>query len=238
MTLCIGQHAGVANKWGVIVIDPLVNNYGWATSEQPESCGYVTPVVLAILRSLGVHSVLDLGCGNGQLCSQLCAAGFDAVGVDTDQAGIAIARAAYPAIHFYHSGINEDPTQLLHAEGRRCFDAVVSTEVIEHLFSPHLLPRYAHGLLRERGHLVISTPYHGYLKNLLLSLFDRWDHHHTALWHGGHIKFWSRYTLGQMLEGNGFAVTGFQGAGRVPLVWKSMIVTARRRSAANTTTAA
>ncbi len=166
--------------------DPPVGNYGWATAERPQSCNYVTPAVLAILKSVGVRSILDLGCGNGELCSQLCAAGFDAVGVDADEAGIAIARVAYPANRFYHCGIDGDPAQLLRVEGRGCFDAVVSTEVIEHLFSPHLLPRYAHGLLRDSGHLVISTPYHGYLKNLLLSLFDKWDHHHTALWHDHH----------------------------------------------------
>jgi len=209
------------------VSNPQVADYGWSTAQGPESCAYVAPLVIAVLRSLRAHSVLDLGCGNGQLCSQLYAAGFDVVGVDADEAGIAIARANYPAIRFHRCGVDGDPMQLLRAEGRSRFDAVVSTEVIEHLFSPHQLPRYAHGVLRDGGHLIISTPYHGYFKNLLLSLFDKWDHHHTALWHGGHIKFWSRDTLGQLLESNGFVVTGFRGAGRLPLVWKSMIVTAR-----------
>jgi 2-polyprenyl-3-methyl-5-hydroxy-6-metoxy-1,4-benzoquinol methylase len=223
---------GGANK----LTDPLVSDYGWSTAEAPGSCGYVTPAVLAILRALGVHSVVDLGCGNGQLCAQLRAAGFDAVGVDADEAGIAIARATYPGIPFYQRGFDGDPAQLLHAEGRRCFDAVVSTEVIEHLFSPHLLPRYASGLLPADGYLVMSTPYHGYLKNLMLSVFNKWDHHHTALWHGGHIKFWSIRTLSQLLENSGFRVTRFQGAGRLPLLWKSMIITARRRPFAEAAT--
>jgi 2-polyprenyl-3-methyl-5-hydroxy-6-metoxy-1,4-benzoquinol methylase len=217
--------------------EPLVSDYGWSTAEGPQACGYVTPAVLAILRSLRVHTVVDLGCGNGQLCAQLRAAGFDAVGVDADEAGIAIARATYPGIHFYQCGFDMDPTQLLHAEGRRCFDAVVSTEVIEHLFSPHLLPRYAWGLLPAGGYLVMSTPYHGYLKNLMLSVFNKWDHHHTALWHGGHIKFWSLRTLSQLLECNGFTVTGFRGAGRLRLLWKSMIITARRQTPAGTSAA-
>ena len=65
------------------------------------------------------------------------------------------------------------------------FDAVVSTEVVEHYFSPHLLPIFANGALREGGYLVITTPYHGYIKNLALSLFGKWDTHHTPLWYGG-----------------------------------------------------
>jgi 2-polyprenyl-3-methyl-5-hydroxy-6-metoxy-1,4-benzoquinol methylase len=212
---------------------PVVGDYGWSSAEAPGSCGYVTPAVLAILSALRVRSVVDLGCGNGQLCAQLRAAGFDAVGVDADEAGIAIARSAYPGIHFHQCGFDGDPAQLLHAEGRRSFDAIVSTEVIEHLYSPHLLPRYAWGLLAAGGYLVMSTPYHGYLKNLMLSVFNKWDHHHTALWHGGHIKFWSVRTLSQLLEGSGFAVTGFQGAGRLPWLWKSMIATARRPPSAD-----
>lgn len=212
---------------------PLVSDYGWS-GDRPESCNYLTPTVLTILRALGARSVVDLGCGNGQLCSELKKAGFDTVGVDADEAGIAIAKAAYPSIQFYHCGLDGDPTLLLRAEGRGCFDAVISTEVVEHLFSPHLLPRYASGLLQDGGYLLVSTPYHGYVKNLLLSLFDKWDKHHTALWHGGHIKFWSRKTLSELLASNGFAVTGFQGAGRVPLVWKSMIITACKRPTAGT----
>ena len=74
-----------------------------------------------------------------------------------------------------------------------------------------------------------STPYHGYLKNLMLSLFDHWDFHHTVLWEGGHIKFWSRKTLGRLLEQNGFKVLSFQGVGRMPFIWKSMIIVAQKK---------
>lgn len=53
------------------------------------------------------------------------------------------------------------------------------------------------------------------------------DAHFTALWDHGHIKFWSRRTLGALLAEAGLEVTGFQGAGRAPLLWKSMVVAAR-----------
>jgi hypothetical protein len=55
------------------------------------------------------------------------------------------------------------------------------------------------------------------------------DNHYSALWDGGHIKFWSRSTLTTLLQEHGFRVIRFEGAGRVPLLWKSMIVTAQRR---------
>ena len=104
---------------------------------------------------------------------------------------------------------------------------MVSTEVVEHLYRPRLLPAFARGLLEPGGYLVVSTPYHGYLKNLALSGSNGWDAHHTPLWDGGHIKFWSRATLTRLLEENGFEVVSFSGAGRLPWLWKSMILVAR-----------
>lgn len=204
----------------------VVESYGWETATGPESCGYITPEVLKILSSLKVKRVCDLGSGNGALAATLCKEGFYAAGVEYDQEGVALSKKNYTGINFYNLGVQDDPTQMLAAEGQP-FDAVVSTEVVEHLFSPHLLPFFARRLVQKDGYLVISTPYHGYLKNLALSVFNKWDRHHTVLWHGGHIKFWSRATLTQLLEENGFRVVGFHGAGRFPFLWKSMILVAK-----------
>ncbi len=170
--------------------------------------------------------ILDLGSGNGKLCSEINRSGLEVVGVEYDKKGIEIAKKQHRNINFYNYGVQDDPRSLINEEAP--FDVVVSTEVIEHLFSPHLLPFYAKGVLKKGGHLVITTPYHGYVKNLALSLFNKWDDHHTPLWHGGHIKFWSRNTLGQLLQENGFTEVGFSGVGRVPYLWKSMVFVAQK----------
>ena len=206
----------------------IVDNYGWGSAEGPDSCNYISPTILEMLNQLRVGRVLDLGAGNGKLCSQIASAGHYVAGVEYDKSGVEIARKSYPDIKFYQFGVQDDPALLLEHE-QEAFDAVVSTEVIEHLFSPHLLPRYAYGLLKDNGYLVITTPYHGYLKNLALSIFDKWDFHHTPLWHGGHIKFWSRATLARLLNDNGFDVVDFRGVGRMPFLWKSMILVSKKR---------
>ena len=200
-------------------------NYGW-TSQAPHSCNYLAPKVIALLRGLAVERVLDLGCGNGSLCSDLQAGGWQAVGVEPDEEGLVIARASHTSVRFHAFGVHSDPAELLAREAP--FDAVVSTEVVEHLFTPGQLPAYAAAVLKPGGLLIISTPYHGYLKNLALSIFGKWDHHHTAMWDGGHIKFWSRATLTQLLEANGFAVIDFHGVGRLPWLWKSMVLIAQK----------
>jgi 2-polyprenyl-3-methyl-5-hydroxy-6-metoxy-1,4-benzoquinol methylase len=206
-----------------------VDDYGWRTHEAACSAGYVTPYVVATLRAIRARRVLDLGCGNGALCGELARAGHEVVGTDYDAAGVEIARARNPCVRFHRLGVADDPADLLAREAP--FDAVVSTEVIEHLHAPHLLPRFAAAVLRPSGRLIVTTPYHGYAKNLALSVFDRWDHHHTALWHGGHVKFFSRRTLAALLEANGFEVEAFTGLGRLPWLWRSMGMLARRRAA-------
>lgn len=204
----------------------VVQEYGWSTAQGPHSCGYIAPRVIEILKELEIKRILDLGAGNGALCSQIASSGYETVGVEYDRDGVEIAKKTYPLIPFYKFGVQDSPAELLKVE--KPFDAVVSTEVIEHLFFPHLLPRYAAGALNEGCYLVISTPYHGYLKNLVLSLLNGWDKHHSPLWHGGHIKFWSKQTLSQLLTENGFSVVGFSGVGRLPYLWKSMVLIAKK----------
>jgi 2-polyprenyl-3-methyl-5-hydroxy-6-metoxy-1,4-benzoquinol methylase len=205
----------------------LVDSYGWQSPVATCASAYITPTILSILNGLGARRVLDLGSGNGALCGVLAARGFDVAGVENDREGVLVAQRAHPNGRFYNFGVQDDPGKLLAAEAQ--FDAVVSTEVIEHLFSPHLLPRFAHAVLAEGGHLVVTTPYHGYLKNLALAVLGKWDFHHDPLWHGGHVKFWSRATLSRLLAENGFEVVAFSGVGRLPYLWKSMALVARKK---------
>jgi 2-polyprenyl-6-hydroxyphenyl methylase/3-demethylubiquinone-9 3-methyltransferase len=203
----------------------MVADYGWQDGETLDSQAYLMAPVLAQLQKLQAGTVLDLGCGNGAVSHHLHRMGYRVFGCDADPGGIAIAREGDSGAEFAQVSLYDAPESL----EKRSFDAVISTEVIEHLFEPAALPRFAAAVLKPGGHLIVTTPYHGYLKNLLLCLAGKWDSHHTALWDGGHIKFWSRRTLTALLEANGFEVVAFAGAGRFYGVWKSMVITARLR---------
>ncbi len=185
---------------------------------------YLSPLILALSQQYKINRTLDLGCGNGALADDLTKAGFTVVGCDPSESGIQFARQAVPQVSFYQAGVYDDPSAIAETD----FDMVVSTEVVEHLFYPRYLPRFAAAKLKPGGILVISTPYHGYGKNLVLSLLNKWDGHHTALWDGGHVKFWSCKTLTQLIEGEGFRFEKFIGCGRVPYLWKSMILVGRK----------
>lgn len=202
--------------------------YGWV-STTPFTCDYLAPTILQILKTSSAQRILDIGSGNGALANMLHSEGFYVSGVEYDIEGVKISQKLFPQINFYQAGVEDDPDKILEAE-REAFDCVVSTEVIEHLYSPHLLLSFAKSLLKPGGTLILSTPYHGYLKNLAVSIFGKWDHHHNPLWYGGHIKFFSRATLTQLLTEGGYEVIDFIGAGRLPYLWKSMILVAKLKN--------
>ncbi len=80
---------------------------------------------------------------------------------------------------------------------------------------------------KSGGHLILTTPYHGYFKNLVLALSGKMDNHFHVLWDGGHIKFFSVKTLTKFLETEGYTDTYFKFAGRFPYLWKSMLCSSK-----------
>jgi 2-polyprenyl-3-methyl-5-hydroxy-6-metoxy-1,4-benzoquinol methylase len=105
---------------------------------------------------------------------------------------------------------------------------VVSLEVVEHVYFPKQYARTVFDLLEPGGTAIVSTPYHGYIKNVALAVSGKMDNHFTTLWDHGHIKFWSIKTLTTLLRGAGFGEVNFQRVGRLPVLAKSMIAVARR----------
>ncbi|MBD2292365.1 class I SAM-dependent methyltransferase [Anabaena sphaerica FACHB-251] len=163
--------------------------------------------------------ILDLGCGNGSLSNVICQHGYEVVGMEESPSGVAIANNNFPNCRFIQGSIyDSSPPELENA-----FDVVISVEVIEHLFYPKELVKLARKFLKPGGYLILTTPYHGYLKNLALALSGKMDNHFTVLWDGGHIKFFSVKTLTQLLESEGYTDIKFKFAGRTPYLWKSML---------------
>lgn len=187
---------------------------------------YVLPDLERMMTGLAPGArVLDVGCGNGSLTAEFGRMGYDVTGVDLSREGIEQARAHYPAGRFEVLAADE---RLLENLGVEPFDLVCSVEVIEHLYDPAALLAGCFAALRPGGMLLLSTPYHGYLKNLAISLAGGWDKHADPLKGGGHIKFYSMPTLREAAMRAGFERVEIAGSGRLPGLWKSMILRAYR----------
>lgn len=186
--------------------------------------------IIGIIASIqGVRTILDIGCGNGYLAGRLAGLGYEVVGVDASETGVALAAKTFgsAAARFYVGQIDAELPRRL---GLSTFDMVISSDVIEHLFRPADLLECARMALEPSGHMVLGTPYHGYLKNIALSLLDKWDDHHGVEWDGGHIKFFSVKTLSRLVVRHGFSWPKFHFCGRAPYLWKNMICVTRKQN--------
>jgi 2-polyprenyl-3-methyl-5-hydroxy-6-metoxy-1,4-benzoquinol methylase len=198
--------------------------YAYLDGESSHHHAYLLPPLLEMLSQIkrsGQQTlrVLDLGCGNGSLSHRLAQEGYEVVGVEDSEQGVAFARQSFPDCHFIHASIYELP----YAELENSFDIVISAEVIEHLLYPRELVRAAKKCLKPNGRLILTTPYHGYLKNLVLAISGKMDQHFNPLWDGGHVKFFSVATLTKLLQEENCGDIRFKSSGRLPLVWKSML---------------
>jgi 2-polyprenyl-3-methyl-5-hydroxy-6-metoxy-1,4-benzoquinol methylase len=203
-----------------------IPDFGFKTSDPDHTVRYLKPIVLSMLPPpSAAPRVLDIGCGSGYWAGVMLSRGYKVVGIDPSEKGITIARKTHPGARFERTMATET---LLQEIGETPFDVVLSLEVIEHVYEPRDWAKAAHSALKPGGTLICSTPYHGYLKNLALALTNGWDNHFTALWSGGHIKFWSYNTIRQLLAPEGFSNFRFRGAGRLPYLWMSMVVAANR----------
>lgn len=202
-------------------------DYEFRTEEPSHMHRHFLPPLFQLCGSLlrpGAR-VLDVGCGNGYTAGQFAARGCNVIGIDLSESGLAIARANYPNVRFEMLPADDQILAKLNAEP---FDIVVSTEVIEHLYDPEAFARGCYNSLRPRGRFVVSTPYHGYLKNVALAVLNKFDKHVHPLHRGGHIKFWSHKTLSQLLRETGFTNPQFRGAGRIPYLWMTMLMSGDR----------
>jgi 2-polyprenyl-3-methyl-5-hydroxy-6-metoxy-1,4-benzoquinol methylase len=183
---------------------------------------YLLPKLLSVAGSLAPRSrILDVGCGNGSVASEFAKLGYSVVGIDLSKAGIGIARESCPEGRFEVLAADGDVLANL---GEEPFDLVYSAEVIEHLYDPRSLLRGCYAATKAGSRFICTTPYHGYWKNLAIALADGWDMHTRPLFDGGHIKFFSRKTLSALMTEVGFQGLKFYGAGRLPYLWKSMVM--------------
>jgi 2-polyprenyl-3-methyl-5-hydroxy-6-metoxy-1,4-benzoquinol methylase len=203
------------------------SEYAYSHARPTYEHNYLVKPALEFLRESTVGGraarVFDLGCGNGAIGAALHDAGFALSGVDTSRSGIAAANRAYPYLDLRVGSAYDDLASVF---GK--FPIVVSFEVVEHLYYPRHFATTVYDLVEPGGIAVVSTPYHGYLKNLLIALAGRFDAHADPLWEHGHIKFWSPRTLSSLLCDAGFETPRVIRVGRVPVLAKSMIAIARK----------
>lgn len=201
-----------------------IEGYHYGSAAPAHTNEYLLPTVVKLLKHYPPPCrIFELGCGSGATASVLNRLGYDVTAVDPSVEGISIAKENYSGVTF---AIGSAYDELGDEYGK--FPVVISLEVIEHIFYPRKYAATVAGLLTPGGSAIISTPYHGYLKNLVLALLNRWEVHMDPLWDYGHIKLWSRSTLVRLFSEVGLRESEFHRVGRIPQLAKSMVLSFRK----------
>jgi len=163
-----------------------------------------------ILRRVERHgasgAVLDVGCGPGLFLDVAQRAGWDAWGVDLNEA--AIEWASEHVTEHVAVGSIED----LDAKDEQ-FDCITMFDVIEHLDDPRARLLEVARVLRPGGVLVVATPDAGALVPRLLR--SNWLEMKRA---PEHLHFFSAVTLAALLELSGFTPIEWHSFGKVSSV--------------------
>jgi len=165
--------------------------------------------------------ILDAGCGNGYFAYFLENKGYHTIGIDISNKAIKKAKALYPGIKFKVCSLED---KLFFED--KIFNVVWSTEVIEHIYYIHNYLFEINRILKLGGLFIITTPYHGLLKNLAIVLFG-FDRHFCNI-RGGHIRFFSNKCLDRWFDEFGFKIIEKKYIGRFWPVSKSFYIVGRK----------
>lgn len=97
-------------------------------------------------------TVLEVGCGEGYGAALLAGSAARVLGVDYDRLAITHAAAAYPRARFVRANLAALPVP------NSTVDAVVTLQVIEHVWNHAEFLRECRRVLRPGGRLLVTTP--------------------------------------------------------------------------------
>jgi 2-polyprenyl-3-methyl-5-hydroxy-6-metoxy-1,4-benzoquinol methylase len=164
--------------------------------------------------------VLDAGCGSGAYAEFMTALGFSVTATDIAFQPLVAARTTQPAVQFAKSAVEHLPYR------SSSFDALWTTEVVEHLLDTEAAFREFGRVLKPGGLLILTTPYHGLIKNLVVTLLA-FDHHFDPV--GPHIRFFSTAALTRLAAQNGMTVRKAIGIGRRWPLYMSHFLVAQKQ---------
>lgn len=134
-------------------------------------------------------TLLDFGCGKGFLLSKIASFNQDLnlVGVDVSRNAITAIKKNFPSGDFRQ--IDEDAKLPF---DDNTFDFIVAADVLEHIYDTANAFSELTRVLKPNGKIFISVPYHGMIKNIIITFigFDFYFDPKQA-----HIRFYTKKNL-------------------------------------------
>jgi methionine biosynthesis protein MetW len=166
--------------------------------------------------------VLDVGCGNGRLLYNLRGKFEELYGIEFSNERVGIAASALEGLNGHVSQGNIE-TRLPFDD--HFFDAIVLSDVIEHVFNLWPAMEEITRLVAPGGHVVMSTPNIASFRSRLTLLFGTFPASKSGegfdtrtpgeLHDGGHVHYFTFSMLDRLFERYGYSHVKRYGIGRL-----------------------
>jgi 2-polyprenyl-3-methyl-5-hydroxy-6-metoxy-1,4-benzoquinol methylase len=131
----------------------VVEATGYQNAEDKKRLSFIIDEINSHLGFDLSKKVLEIGCGNGNICMGIASIGYQTHGVDIDEDSIRTAKASnrFPNLTF-----SAQAAENL-SEGDK-YDAIVCSEVLEHLVDPSIVLDYVEQYLKKDGIFISTVP--------------------------------------------------------------------------------
>ena len=147
--------------------------------------------------------------------------GFEPFGVDIEEVLINNGKGKYPHIDFRVAD-----TEVNIPFPDEYFDYIFAGDIIEHVRFTDLFIHELNRVLKHEGILILTTPNHSVIKNILIALFKYEKHYDPEF---PHYRFYTAKSLKSVLIKRGFSVEKIILLGSLPFLAQSIFLTARKK---------
>lgn len=163
------------------------------------------PDILAVMELENYRTILDVGCGEGQLGAQIQQANpaIQAYGVEGDAERAVTARQHLA--NCWHVDLNA-PDWTAPLAGRQ-FDLIIFADVLEHLVQPERVLDKAMAHLSPQGQVITCIPNIRHWSTFYyLGIRGSWPANERGIFDKTHLRFYTRKNILQLLHGAGLEV--------------------------------
>ena len=203
---------------------PFYEDYWKRQEAELGDFSFKWPIVKKLIpRDTGI-TILDFGCGKGKMTEEISKLNPQAtiIGADVSSTALKAAGKKLPKSKFI---LIEENNKLDINDSS--VDFIVMADVIEHIYNVEARMNDLVRILKPGGKILITTPYHGLLKNLVLVTFF-FDTAFDPV--GPHIRFFSKRSLLKLVEKLGLERLEFGYFGRFFPFSRAMYVLARKNN--------
>lgn len=159
------------------------------------------PAFLHLIDPRGLR-MLDLGCGGGHNGEMLKKAGArEVVGVELNHGAATDARSRLDSVIECDLGTLEPETL-----GEEPFDAILASDVLEHLVDAEGVLAAAVSRLRPGGAVVVSLPNVASVYVFVQLLLKTWPRRNSGIFDRTHVRFFAKRDMVRLLQGAGLQV--------------------------------